>query len=100
MAEHGGTLLNDCVSGVLTLAGVIHRTPVRSEASATAVRRLETFVARMERRYERTSAEMAREVREGRTPETREVGKWLAEYHLLTRLRAAQEAGSDSRNTG
>lgn len=78
------------------MPGVIHRTPVRTEESSTTVRRLETFVGRMERRYECPSDVMERRVREGRCPETRELGKWLAEYHLLTRLRAHRAAGRET----
>lgn len=78
------------------MPGVIHRTPVKSEASCVAIQRLETFVRRMERRYECDSEAMERRVREGHAPETREVGKWLAEYHLLTRLRHLQAGGPEA----
>ena len=75
------------------MAGVVYRTRVVSERSSSAVRRLETFVSRMERRYECSSEAMLREVQERPERETREVGKWLAEYHLLTRLRKLEAVG-------
>ena len=78
------------------MPGVIHRTPVKLEESSATITRLETFVRRMERRYECDSEAMRCNVREGRFPETREVGKWLAEYHLLTLLRGQQAAGRET----
>ena len=85
------------------MAGAILKARVKSEACSVTVRRLETFVSRMERRYECSSEAMLREVSERPSRETREVGKWLAEYSLLTRLReleaAGDVAGLPSKNT-
>ena len=85
------------------MAGVVLKTRVKSEACSVTVRRLETFVSRMERRYECSSEAMLREVRKRPSRETREVGKWLAEYSLLTRLREREAVGvatgSTSTNT-
>jgi len=65
--------------------------------------RLETLVARMERRYECSSATMDDDVRAGRARETAEVGAWLGNYHLLKDLRAraahGRVAGSPIPNT-
>lgn len=46
-------------------------------------RRLATYVLRMERRYERPSAEMLEAVRCGEARETRDVRKWLDAYAAL-----------------
>lgn len=78
------------------MADLIHLAPVKSEPTSLAIKRMEVFVCRMERRYECSSDVMEREVHEGRYRETREVGKWLAEYHLLTRLRVLEVAGSEA----
>ena len=53
---------------------------VRLEGEA---RRLATYVLRMERRYERPSAEMAEAVRRGQARETRDVRRWLDAYAAL-----------------
>ena len=53
---------------------------VRLEGEA---RRLATYVLRMERRYERPSAEMAEAVRCGQARETRDVRRWLDAYAAL-----------------
>jgi hypothetical protein len=67
------------------------------------IRRLETFVSRMERRYECASDVMENDVRSGRIRETAEVSKWLAEFHVLLELRAlaatGPAAGATSRST-
>ena len=53
---------------------------VRLEGEA---RRLATYVLRMERRYERPSAEMREAVRCGEARETRDVRRWLDAYAAL-----------------
>ncbi len=63
------------------------------EPVSNAISRLETFVSRMERRYECTSAKMAEDVKSGQARETAEVGRWLADYHVLTHLRAGVAHG-------
>jgi hypothetical protein len=80
-------------AGADAMAGMVHRAPVKSEAASAAMRRLQAFVSRMERRYECSSEEMIREVRERPLRETREVGKWLAEYRLLIRLQELEAVG-------
>ena len=59
---------------------------VREPVSAT-IRRLETIVARMERRYECESAAMLRATRCGQVRETAEIGKWLIDFQTLNQLR-------------
>jgi hypothetical protein len=71
----------------------LHMAPVRTESVGDALKRLTTFNARMERRYECSAIEMGRAVHEGRHRETREISKWLAKYHLLTRLDPAAVRG-------
>jgi len=71
---------------------------VRSSVSAM-IGRLETFISRMERRYECTSQAMLDDVRAGRARETAEVSRWLGEYQALVSLRAhGREAGSATNN--
>jgi hypothetical protein len=59
----------------------------RQETVEQAIARLETFVHRMERRYECTSDEATEAVRDGTMRETAEIGKWLTNYRTLQRLR-------------
>ena len=59
---------------------------VREPVSET-IRKLEVYVARMERRYECKSADMLRAMKRGEVRETAEVGRWLIEYQTLIQLR-------------
>ena len=69
------------------------RAHVRSEPVEQTIRRLETFVSRMERRYECASDVMAAELKSGRIRETAEVSRWLGEYGVLGELRQSIENG-------
>lgn len=79
------------------------RLRVVRQPAAEAVCRLETFVARMERRYECSSELMLEAVREGRARETAEVARWLMAYRNLGNLREAlardSETGSRTNST-
>lgn len=66
---------------------------VRQEPIEVTIRRLETFVARMERRYECSSEEMAQAIRSGKARETAEVARWLGEFGVLVNLKAAHARG-------
>ena len=57
------------------------------------IARLETFVSRMERRYECTTARMQEDIRLGQARETAEVGRWLANYQALGQLKDCQAIG-------
>ena len=63
-----------------------------------AIRRLEVFVCRMERRYECPSSDADETVRSGKLRETAEVAKWLISYRTLQRLRAyaGEETGTST----
>jgi hypothetical protein len=65
------------------------------------IRRLETFVARMERRYECSSDCMSDAIAQGKARETAEVARWLIASRTLQRLRAAvgREIGTATSNT-
>lgn len=66
---------------------------IRETSVEREVERLEVFVSRMERRYECTSAQMARDLAEGRARDTAEVAKWMADFQALDRLRQHQARG-------
>lgn len=73
----------------------LHRTPVVTEPIEATVKRLETYVQRMERRYEVASEEVLRGVSCHQVKETAEIGRWLSSYRALQSLRArGQGAGS------
>ena len=75
---------------------------VRRVDARDAIARLETYVARMERRYEYTSAEMTGRVRSGEQKCTREISLWLPRYRSMLRLREAVAAadGTSTATTG
>lgn len=79
------------------------RARVVSEPVDRTIRRLETFVSRMERRYECASDVMDAEIKAGRIRETAEVCRWLGEFRVLGELRQftgnGREAGSTSMTT-
>lgn len=66
----------------------------RQETLDQTVARLETFLARMERRYECPSESLADALRNGSIRETAEISRWLTSYRTLRRLRelSGQEA--------
>jgi len=75
------------------------RAPVRSEPMEQTIHRLETFVSRMERRYECASDVMYAEIKAGRIRETAEVSRWLGEYRVLGELRQFTENGPETGST-
>lgn len=70
---------------IMTSSSVSSRT-VREPVAATT-QRLERFVARMERRYGCTSADMMCATATGTARETAEVSRWLVDYQTLVLLR-------------
>ena len=60
---------------------------VRREPVEQTIQRLETYVRRMEHRYEVTSEDVLQDVREGRMKETAEIARWLIGYRMLVSLR-------------
>ena len=69
------------------------RIRVQDVAVEEAIVRLEVYISRMERRYGRSSREMAEEVASCRSRNTVEVSAWLANFHDLSRLRETQAIG-------
>ena len=61
--------------------------PATGVSADAEIRRLTTFVRRMERRYERPSGEMLEAVRGGEARETRDVARWLDARARLRELR-------------
>lgn len=57
------------------------------------IERLETYVRRMEARYECDSAKAAQAVAKGRMKETAEVARWLGSYNVLTSLKGGPGHG-------
>ena len=78
------------------------RTRVRRVDARDAIKRLETFVGRMERRYEYTSEEMTERVRSGQQKCTREISLWLMRHRDLVDLRqaVADAGGTPTTTTG
>lgn len=56
------------------------------ESVGDTIRRPQTRIARMEHRYECSSAEMDEAIATGRVGETAEVSRWLEAYHFLREL--------------
>ncbi len=71
------------------------------EPVEATVNRLQTFVGRMERRYECQSAFMAEAVRTGSIRDTAEIARWLSDYRTLLSLRelAASEGPTGTTTT-
>jgi hypothetical protein len=63
------------------------RTPIRGVSRAEFEHELTQRVARFERLYETSSADMLAATRDGRRTETAEIAQWLFWYELLQRLR-------------
>ncbi len=70
---------------------------VRQEDIATSVRRLEAGIARYERRYECSSAEIILAIRDGRAKETADISRWLTNFRTLLDLRAIRGGTTGSR---
>ena len=62
------------------------RLRVRREPVEATIARLQTFIARMERRYECSSEVMAAEVASGQARDTAEVARWLSDFRTLQYL--------------
>lgn len=60
------------------------------------VQRLAVYVARMERRYECSSAFAELAVASGNLKETAEISRWLTNYRVLTRLSAGSGVGAET----
>jgi hypothetical protein len=69
------------------------RLRIRRESIETTIRRLETYVARFEARYETPSDVALEAVRSGQMKETAEINRWLMSYQVLQSLRAERQAG-------
>ncbi len=80
------------------------RTPVVRQSVDHEIERLATYVGRMERRYECSSAFAAAAVESGAMKATAEVERWLTSYHVLTKLNAeaapGAATGTPTRDTG
>jgi hypothetical protein len=63
------------------------RTPIRSVSRAEFEHELTQRVARFERLYEMSSAEMLMATKDGSRVETADIAQWLFWYQLLQRLR-------------
>ena len=61
-----------------------HQEPVEK-----TVARLEVYIGRMERRYERPSDQLEAAVGCGEIRETAEITRWLMSYRTLRRLKAS-----------
>jgi len=70
----------------------------RQESIDQTIARLETFVHRMERRYEFPSSCLADALDSGEMRETAEVSRWLTSYRTLRRLKGdvGEEAPSST----
>ena len=83
-------------------AGESYRTPVRRVDVRDEIARLETYVGRMERRYEYGSDEMLERLQSGVQKCTAEISQWLMRRRTLLRLREEidRPAGAGSATTG
>ena len=83
-------------------AGEAYRTPVRRVDVRDEIARLETYVGRMERRYEYGSDEMLERLRTGEQKCTAEISLWLMRRRTLLGLRESLDraAGAGSATTG
>jgi len=96
----GGVLCIRRKGGTTTMASTLGEPKTVRSSVSDMIARLETFISRMERRYECTSQLMLDDVRAGRARETAEVSRWLGEYDALLRLQArGRAAGSATSNT-
>lgn len=69
---------------------------VRETTLDREIERLETFVRRMERRYETSSKDMLAAIRHERAKETAEIATWMVRHRALQRLRALRRNGATS----
>lgn len=66
---------------------------VRQTTLDREIERLDTFVRRMERRYESSSEDMIAAIRHERVKETAEIAQWLVSFWALQELRALRGNG-------
>ena len=59
---------------------------IRRESAQATLKRLRTYVCRLERRYESPSEAMVEAVRSGSVHETAEISRWLSSYQVLRGL--------------
>jgi len=83
------------------MTSVASRPAIISEPIEQTIRRLERFVARMERRYECPSDFAVQAVACGHMKETAEVCRWLISYRTAQRLkeRVGREPGKSTTST-
>ena len=66
----------------------------QQEPLETTIARLETYVARMEKRYECRSDEFVQCVETQKVRETAETGSWLSAYRMLVQLKNSAGHGT------
>jgi hypothetical protein len=78
-----------------------NRPVTRQEPIEQTIARLEVYIGRYERRYECTSEDMLKAVRDRRARETADISSWLTNYLTLLKLRAIRGVtdGSPTPNT-
>jgi hypothetical protein len=79
------------------MPSTVRKPRIVREPVEITIGRLETYVARMEHRYECESSSVAEAVGDGTIRETAEISRWLTNYWTLKHLREAAGAG---RTTG
>jgi hypothetical protein len=79
------------------MPSTVRKPQIVRESVEVTIGRLETYVARMEHRYECESSSLAAAVGGGTIRETAEVSRWLTNYWTLKHLRESAGAG---RTTG
>lgn len=75
------------------MAVVSSKPRIVKQSVTDEIERLETYVCRMEKRYERPSRQIREDVAKGRIKETAEVTRWLASYNALTSLKGEPVRG-------
>ena len=81
-------------------AGEGYRTPVRRVDAAKEQARLETYVGRMERRYEYSSDEMLGRLQSGVQKCTAEISQWMFNYRSLVRWLDGYDPATGERMDG
>ena len=77
--------------------GIRNRTRVRRLDPAREQARLETYVRRMERRYEYGSDEMLGRLQDGTQKCTADISLWMFNYRSLVRWRDGYDPATDKR---
>ena len=81
-------------------AGEAYRTPVRRVDIRDEIARLETYVGRMERRYEYGSDEMLGRLQSGVQKCTAEISQWMFRYRGLVRWLEGYDPATGERMDG